>query len=238
MMPDKHGFQGFGGTPDDKLMDAALSGDIEQACHALGEGAEIDVRMVGGGTPLHRAIQLQNHELAEFLIGRGADVNLADDQGSMPLHLAADHRRSGLAMQLIKRGADRHARDKLGKLPRDLTPPSVTIDWDYLSRPARSALKVRKFEELASLLHSDGKPTQATLELCGIGRFWELFPNETLLPESQMLRLMGCTVAILPAYWRKQFDIKCQTSFARTRVALRDWREALKKYEASRSGRP
>lgn len=195
-------------SPDDSLMIAAMTGDLELAQAALDCGARIDLP-THGSRPLHRAIRRHKYACAEFLIGQGADVNAADDQGSMPLHLAAMHGHTGLASLLMTRGADRHAEDKRGCRPHDLAPHGVDMGWDHLSDQAAEALKVRNVPQLASLLLSrDNKPTQALLELCGSRRLIELFwPEDWGGDTAGAMRLAGAVVLALPWYWRMQIDL-------------------------------
>jgi ankyrin repeat protein len=119
---------------------------VEQAAQALRDGADINVRMPGGGTPLHLAIQLHHDGLAAFLIGQGAHVKLVDDYGSTPLHLAVLDYRSGLASLLIGQGADPLAADKQGLIPPDLVPPGVDPAWDR-TIAARKEAERRKATE-------------------------------------------------------------------------------------------
>ena len=51
-------------------------------------GADVNAKDVGDGTPLHQAAARGHKELAELLIAKGADVNAKDNQGRTPLDAA------------------------------------------------------------------------------------------------------------------------------------------------------
>lgn len=74
------------------VIDAILSGDIEQARRLLMEGA--DVRGVGtsGETALILATENAYDDLVEMLLVRGVNVNAQDDQGFTALSLASGGR--------------------------------------------------------------------------------------------------------------------------------------------------
>jgi hypothetical protein len=228
-------------TPDDRLIFAALTGDLNGISQALREGANPDTR-VEHGTLLHYTIIEQNYDAAEYLIAHGCEVNTPDRFGSTPLHLAAMHGRTGLAVQLMKRGADRQAKDGLGNVPRDLTAPHVAIEWDELSSQARRALNGKKGQELASLLIADGQPTQALLELCGTHRTFELFYESRWKGrEREALVLYDGIQQSLPAYWKRFLEPEIDLTPLRrsaAHAANDDGIIAVRRYVRNVPGRP
>lgn len=73
---------------DLRLHTAAARNDVSMAREALTEGANLELRMKQGATPLHWAAAKGHYEVVELLVEHGADVNSADDIGWTPLFLA------------------------------------------------------------------------------------------------------------------------------------------------------
>jgi ankyrin repeat protein len=80
---------GLGRTP---LFTSVLKGCIETCRYLLdscGCASEIDVGCVATGTtPLLKAVQLKDVEIAKILVDRGADANIRNKMGISPFHLA------------------------------------------------------------------------------------------------------------------------------------------------------
>ena len=81
---------------------------------------DLDLIDSHGNTPLHLAVQQNNHEAAFLLIKNGADINARDEKGRTPLHRAAGYNAITVARLLIESGADIFAKDEEG-----LTPPRM-----------------------------------------------------------------------------------------------------------------
>ena len=67
------------------MAEAASVGSGEIAELLIVEGADVNAREKGGGTPLHQATYGDHVEVAELLIANGADVNAQDDGGYTPM---------------------------------------------------------------------------------------------------------------------------------------------------------
>ena len=67
------------------LIEATATGNVEAIKKAIADGADVNVKAVGGGTPLLIAAHEGHREVAELLIAEGADVNETNDSGETPL---------------------------------------------------------------------------------------------------------------------------------------------------------
>lgn len=68
-------------------------------------------------TPLHKACEKKNLELANLLILHGSDLNPKDSNQITPLHFLADDNFLELAEVLLKAGADVNSREMWGDTP-------------------------------------------------------------------------------------------------------------------------
>ena len=117
---------------------AARGGDLEAVKKFLDEGADINQRGYGGGTPLHCASSWSNKkEVVELLIAKGADVNAKDDQGyylETPLHKAAFWGNTEIIEFLIAKGADVNVKSSSNSTPLDKTYASGETETANLLR--------------------------------------------------------------------------------------------------------
>ncbi len=73
------------------LCEAAGRGDIDQVTAMLdADAALIGARDNRGRTPLHRAVERADLDLATLLLDRDADIGAQDSDGQTPLHRAVD----------------------------------------------------------------------------------------------------------------------------------------------------
>jgi len=70
------------------LIEAAATGNVEAIKKAIADGADVNVKAVGGGTLLFIAAHEGHREVAELLIAEGADVNVTNGSGETPLDYA------------------------------------------------------------------------------------------------------------------------------------------------------
>ncbi|MBO4632514.1 MAG: ankyrin repeat domain-containing protein [Lentisphaeria bacterium] len=84
---------------------------------ALQGGADPNLELKNGATPLIMTILRNRADLAEMLLKRGADVNRAGKRGSTPLHTAAGLGRRECLKLLLKSGADVNPKGPVGRTP-------------------------------------------------------------------------------------------------------------------------
>ena len=70
------------------LIGATATGNVEAIKKAIADGADVNVKAVGGGTILFIAAHEGHREVAELLIAEGADVNETNGSGETPLDYA------------------------------------------------------------------------------------------------------------------------------------------------------
>jgi len=70
-----------------------------------------------GGMPLHRAVDYDNLEFAQFLVSKGADVNAKNDFGRTPLHNATTRSRIDFIKLLVTEGANVNEQTPGGETP-------------------------------------------------------------------------------------------------------------------------
>lgn len=104
------------GVPIDFFAAVAL-GDTPRAKQLLKEHPDLATSTIAGKPALHRAVELDRHEIAVALIDHGAAVDATDDNGDTPLHSAAFWGREEIARLLIDRKADVNASSKSRTTP-------------------------------------------------------------------------------------------------------------------------
>jgi len=139
-------------APDISIHDAANTGNIEAVKQHLAANADVNVKGIGGMTPLHRAAREGHKEVSELLITNSADVNAKDKMGRTPLHRAAREGHKEVAELLIAKDADVNAKSESGLFKGET--------------PLDEAIK-RKRTEVADLLRKHGGKTGAELKAEG-----------------------------------------------------------------------
>lgn len=91
---------------NDQAFEAALKG-----------GADPNMELKNGGTPLVMAILLNRPDHVETLLKSGADIRRGGKRGSTPLHIAAGQNRMKCVEVLLKAGADVNAAGAYGRTP-------------------------------------------------------------------------------------------------------------------------
>ena len=95
----------------------------------LANGADVNAKDRGQGTPLHAAASEGHKEVAKLLLASNAQVNAKDDyNGATPLHYAAARGHTEVAELLVASGADVKAKDKNGSVPLQLTSHDTAAD--------------------------------------------------------------------------------------------------------------
>jgi ankyrin repeat protein len=99
---------------DTPLALATLCNHRDMVAFLLDRGANPNLRIREGFTPLHLADSTQ---IAELLIAHGADLAGRGYEARTPLHQAAMQARAPLVRLLLKHGADPNAREAHGETP-------------------------------------------------------------------------------------------------------------------------
>ncbi|XP_065928598.1 serine/threonine-protein phosphatase 6 regulatory ankyrin repeat subunit C-like [Magallana gigas] len=86
----------------------------------LENGADINLRINEGFTPLYVACHHGHISTVKLLIENGADINLCNEQGLSPLHNVCNHGRESILQYLIRNGANINLLSKEGYSPLDL----------------------------------------------------------------------------------------------------------------------
>lgn len=100
---------------DEKLLEAALDGDLLTLKAALAEGAHLESRDLRLDlTPLMLSIYRDHAALLKFLVAKGANLNARNPRGQTPLMMLASGGQLDLVDFLLQAGADIDARDEFG----------------------------------------------------------------------------------------------------------------------------
>ena len=102
---------------NDKLLDAAKSGDIDTVKQCLCDGANVNVKENDGWTPLIYASWNGHTDVAKLLLENDADVNAKDSAGRTPLMCTTWHGHIEVAKVLIDNGANINAKNIHGWTP-------------------------------------------------------------------------------------------------------------------------
>lgn len=74
-----------------KLFKAIEDNNLEEVKNLVKDGADVNISggnvVLGGKTPLNRAVRLQHYEIATLLIENAANINLLDEDGVPPIHM-------------------------------------------------------------------------------------------------------------------------------------------------------
>lgn len=96
-------------TPNDELLRAAKTGDLEKVKLCLESGVKINTRSYGrddgAGTALVYASKFGYDAVVRFLLEKGADLTLTDNHNWMPVIYAAAHHHKGVVMLLLQANA-------------------------------------------------------------------------------------------------------------------------------------
>ncbi|WP_082097438.1 ankyrin repeat domain-containing protein [Demequina silvatica] len=109
-------------TPDQRLMAAAVTGDVASAQGAIAEGASAGAIM-GWASPLHAAAHHGHADVVQLLLDAGASVDQTV-AGDTPLHLAALSDDAATVAALVRAGADVEAG---GGQDADMTPLMIAM---------------------------------------------------------------------------------------------------------------
>lgn len=96
------------------LSEAVAAGDVDAVRSLLNEGADPELPLVGGLTPLMRASARDDSMVIEALVAGGADVNAPGLESVTALHIAAELNADRAVQTLLGMGAEVAARSANG----------------------------------------------------------------------------------------------------------------------------
>lgn len=116
-------------SPDLRLHEAAMAGDLQAAQRLIEAGADLNAREpANGSTPLITAATFGSTEVAIALIEAGANLDQRNNDGSTALLTAAFLCRTEIVAALLAAGADRTIRNNAGSTPLE----TVTVPWNTI----------------------------------------------------------------------------------------------------------
>ncbi|TAL28225.1 MAG: ankyrin repeat domain-containing protein [Alphaproteobacteria bacterium] len=98
-----------------KMKTALDERNIARLGELLDKGADVNMDLGSGETPLHVAANDGAKDLVKFLISRGANVNALKQYNWAPIHDAAYRGKFDAVVELLKAGADPNLRTEEGK---------------------------------------------------------------------------------------------------------------------------
>ena len=120
-------------------------------------------------TPLHRACDNGDMELAMALVDRGADVDARTVNQDTPLHKACSNGNIELAMALVKKGANVYSVNSDGNKPR-CTPAMIDLfNRLWYTTPLMKAMLDRDMDTFEALLNDESVEVNAEI---GDGYGW------------------------------------------------------------------
>ena len=127
---------------------AIWKGDFAEVRAIADSEADLSQSGHNGFTPLVQAAEIENIDIAQFLLEHGADINGCNREGITPLHVAVDMSNDGTIQTggapgdeplemirfLLSKGADQNMKDLEGQCPMEL-------GESYRSEPVLNALR-------------------------------------------------------------------------------------------------
>jgi N-acetylmuramoyl-L-alanine amidase len=104
---------------NDRLIIAVNDGNIQAVEDLLTFGADVNLRMTEGITPLFIASQKGHTEIVKLLLEKGAQVDVKDTEGTTPLFIASQKGHTEIVKLLLEKGAQVDAKDTEGTTPLD-----------------------------------------------------------------------------------------------------------------------
>ena len=91
--------------------------DPRNPAHLVSTRELLAMKNNAGDTPLHAAVQHNQHEQIKILLEYGAEINSINNTNHTPLHLAVIHNNSAIVKLLIKNNADFTCKDLYNQTP-------------------------------------------------------------------------------------------------------------------------
>lgn len=137
-----------------KLVEAAMSGDVEKVAQLAKQGINVNTIADNGATPLLWALNARNHRGVEALLKAGADPNLLTEKtGISPMNLVPMGDDPELLRLLLKFGGNPNhpGRGKISERPLSLSASQGRIENMKLLLAAGAEINAHdKFDESAA----------------------------------------------------------------------------------------
>ena len=159
------------------LHEAAEAGDLPAVVELLATGADANVTVNGGVSPLFFSCYHGYLEICQALVKGGGDVNYRDEGGGTPLHCAAVGGRGDVVKYLIECGARMDVKTQDGRGPGDVAEdkeivafimartetkrPSLSVDIKAINNSTSTAGKFH----MTPTTQSKGTFTKPTMSL-------------------------------------------------------------------------
>ncbi len=146
--------------PGRLLLDAAASGDADQAAVALRAGAALEVRDERGRTPLLLAATHDRVDVARLLVALGADPDALDSRHDTPWLVTGVTGSVPMLEVLLPAGPDLTIRNRFGGL--SVIPAAERGHVDYVRRVVRTGIDVNHVNDpgwtalLEAVVYGDG----------------------------------------------------------------------------------
>ena len=105
---------------DDKAAPLTLSSDWNNFMAVyllLNHGADANIAVANGYTPLHWAVMKGNQNLVKLFLKKNALINTQDAEGNSPLHTAVSEGFFDITKLLVKKGSNVNLQNKEGRTP-------------------------------------------------------------------------------------------------------------------------
>lgn len=133
-------------TADAALLDAAVSGQADQADRAIKAGAAVEARDPQGRTPLLLAVTHDRVEVASLLVAKGADPDALDAQHDTPWLVTGVTGSVRMLEVLLPAKPDLTIRNRFGGT--SVIPASERGHVEYVRRVVRTGINVNHVNDL------------------------------------------------------------------------------------------
>lgn len=136
-----------------EMFNAVRNDNTRQIKLLIENGADVNMKVENGWTPLHYASSSGGFYSIKLLIENGADVNMKDKIGRTPLMVALTYRDYEIAEILIENGANVNDRDNEGKTILDF------VDIEKITPEFANLLKYGNYSDYCKSVIEKGHYT-------------------------------------------------------------------------------
>lgn len=174
---------------NERLFEAAETGDLAQAKSALAQGANVNARDKAGNTPLILHIRMEyfgagNIGLVQTLLARKAAVDARDNEGTTALMIAARLGFTQAVRTLLHRGANINVTDASGQTPLMHAAYGVMTEIGTVQSAPES---VRILLSRGAKVNTKDKMGQTPLILAAKTDSWDAVHQEAALQSARLL---------------------------------------------------